>query len=403
MTSGMFLRGRTGAGSDKQGTIHREQSRIWQAGLLLLAVTACGRTDAAANAAASARPFTVHEVAKFSTPWAMDFLPGSGVPLTNLALVTEREGKLWMVDVRDGNRREVAGVPAAHVAGQGGLGDVVVHPDFAANRRVYLSFIEAGDGDTSGAVLGYGTLDLSAADKPAIRDFKIIWRQSPKVSGNGHFAHRVAFGPDGLLYLTSGDRQKFDPAQDLTGNLGKVLRLTDEGAPAPGNPWAAKGGVAAQYWTIGHRNLLGISFAPDGRLWESEMGPQGGDELNLIGPGKNYGWPRASNGSNYGAGDIPDHKAGDGFEPPKVWWNPSISPGGLLIYSGDKFPAWKGDALIPALSGEALIRVDIDGDTATKADQWPMGARIRAVDQGPEGSVYLIEDEGRLLRLDPAK
>ncbi|MGI8930933.1 MAG: PQQ-dependent sugar dehydrogenase, partial [Sphingomicrobium sp.] len=347
-------------------------------------------------------PFTVHEVASFSTPWAMAFLPGSGVRLTNLALLTEKEGKLWLVDVRNGSRREVTGKPVAKVAGQGGLGDVVVHPDFAANRRVYLSFVEAGRGG-SGAALGYGTLDLRSSAKPAIRGFRVIWRQSPKVSGNGHFAHRIVFGPDGFLYLTSGDRQKFDPAQAVDGNLGKVLRLTPEGAPAPGNPWAAKGGVAAQFWTMGHRNPLGIDFAPDGRLWASEMGPQGGDELNLIVRGRNYGWPRASNGSNYGAGDIPDHKAGDGYEPPKVWWNPSISPGGLLVYSGNKFPSWKGDALIPALSGEALIRVDISGDKATKAEQWPMDVRIRAVDQGPDGSVYLIEDAGRLVRLDPVR
>ena len=382
--------------------MHRPQRRLWQAGLLALAATAACGQAVTKQVSTSAPPFTVHEVAKFSTPWAMAFLPGSGVPLTNLALLTEREGKLWLVDVRDGNRREVAGVPTVEVDGQGGLGDVVVHPDFAANRRVYLSFVEKGAGG-SGAVLGYGMLDLATPDKPAIRDFRIIWRQAPKVDGSGHFSHRIAFGPDGLLYLTSGDRQKFTPAQAIDGNLGKVLRLTDEGAPAPGNPWAAKGGVAAQFWTMGHRNLLGISFAPDGRLWETEMGPQGGDELNLIVAGKNYGWPRASNGSNYGGGDIPDHQPGDGFEPPKAWWNPSISPGGLLIYAGDKFPQWKGDALIPALSGEALIRVDIDGDKAAKADQWEMDARIRAVDQGPDGSVYLIEDEGRLLRLDPAK
>jgi glucose/arabinose dehydrogenase len=154
---------------------------------------------------------------------------------------------------------------------------------------------------------------------------------------------------------------------------------------------------------MGHRNLLGIAFAPDGRLWETEMGPKGGDELNVVVAGKNYGWPRASNGSHYDGGDIPDHKAGDGFEAPKVWWNPSISPGGLMIYGGDRFAAWKGDALIPALSGEALIRVDIDGDQAVKAEQWDMDARIRAVEQGPDGTVYLLEDGGRLLRLAPAR
>ena len=376
---------------------------ILQATLAAVLVAACQSNSSAQPKSDGSRPFTVAEVAKFSTPWAMDFLPGSGVPLTNLALVTEKEGKLWLVDVRDGSRREVAGVPSVHVAGQGGLGDVVVHPDFAGNRRIYLSYVEEGEGGATGAVLGYGTLDLADAAKPALRDFKIIWRQQPKMDGDGHFSHRIAFGPDGFLYLTSGERQHFDPAQDMSGNLGKVLRLTAEGAPAPGNPWGSRGGIAAQFWTIGHRNLLGIAFAPDGRLWETEMGPRGGDELNLIQPGRNYGYPRASNGSHYDGRDIPDHKPGDGFEPPKVWWNPSISPAGLMIYTGDKFPAWKGDALIPALSGEALIRVDIDGDKASKADQWDMDERIRAVEQGPNGSVYLLEDEGRLLRLNPVK
>ena len=204
--------------------------------------------------------------------------------------------------------------------------------------------------------------------------------------------------------MTSGDRQKMEPAQADDGLLGKVLRLTPEGLPATGNPWAAKGGVAAQFWSMGHRNLLGLAFAPDGRLWSSEMGPKGGDELNLVLPGKNYGWPVASGGSHYDDREIPDHRAGDGFEAPKVNWTPSISPGGLLIYTGDRFAAWKGDALIPALSGEALIRVDINGDRAVKADQWAMGARIREVEQGPDGSVYLLEDGksgGRLVRLDP--
>jgi len=383
---------------DWRNRLHRP---VWQAALLLLPATAACGQAATSNAQTTTRPFMVREVAKFSSPWAIDFLPGSGVALTRMALVSEREGQLWLVDTATGQRQAVTGVPQVNVAGQGGLGDVVAHPGFAGNSRVYLSFVESGEGG-NGAVLGYGRLILGSG-APRIEGFKIIWRQAPKVSGNGHFAHRIAFGPDGLLYLTSGDRQKFTPAQDLGGNLGKVLRLTDEGLPAPGNPWAAQGGVAAQFWSIGHRNALGIAFAPDGRLWESEMGPQGGDEINLITAGKNYGWPKASNGSNYGGGDIPDHKAGDSFEPPKIFWTPSISPGGLMIYSGDKFAAWKGDALVPALSGEALIRIDLEGDRATKAEQWPMGARIRAVKQGPDGSVYLLEDKGRLVRLDPVK
>jgi len=377
--------------------------RLLQALLVTALCSACQSEGAAQTEAGKDRPFKITEIASFSTPWALEFLPGSGVPKTNMALLTEKEGRLWLVDVTNGNRAQVSGVPAVHVAGQGGLGDVMPHPDFAGNQRIYLSFVEGGPGGTSGAALGYGVLDLSNPSAPALRGFKVIWRQQPKVTGDGHFSHRIAFGPDGYLYLTSGERQKMTPAQEFGGDLGKVLRLTDEGAPAPGNPWASRGGVAAEFWSMGHRNGLGLQFAPDGRLWESEMGPQGGDEINLILPGKNYGWPRVSNGSHYGGADIPDHKPGDGFEAPKVWWNPSISPGAMLIYTGDKFPQWKGDALVGALSGEAFIRVDIDGDKARKADQWPMGERIRAVDQGPDGSVYLLEDGGRLLRLDPVK
>ncbi|HEY0164766.1 MAG TPA: PQQ-dependent sugar dehydrogenase [Sphingomicrobium sp.] len=375
---------------------------------LLLTVAACGSAPSSTAAQPSAgRPFTVAEVASFSTPWAMDFLPGSGVRMTTAALVSEREGKLWLVDTATGRRQAVSGVPRVHVEGQGGLGDVVAHPDYAGNQRIYLSFVEAGPNGTSGAALGYGHLLFgSAASRGAVggvqlEGFKVIWRQTPKVSGDGHFSHRIAFAPDGTIFLTSGDRQKMQPAQDMASDLGKVHHLTAEGAPVAGNPWASRGGRAAMYWSMGHRNPLGIAFAPDGRLWSSEMGPQGGDELNLIVRGANYAWPRASYGSHYGGAPIPDDHRGRGFEEPKLWWNPVISPGGLLIYSGDLFSGWKGDAVLPALSGEALIRVDIDGDRARKADHWPMGARIRAVDQGPRGEIYLLEDGGRMLRLEP--
>lgn len=197
-----------------------------------------------------------------------------------------------------------------------------------------------------------------------------------------------------------------DPAQDVGSDLGKILHLTDEGAPAPGGPWAREGGRRAAHWTMGHRNQLGLAFAPDGRLWSSEMGPEGGDELNLILPGRNYGWPRVSYGSHYGGEAIPDSHSSAGFEEPKAWWNPAISPGGLLIYSGNLFRAWRGDALLAGLSGQNFVRVDIDGDRARKADEWDMGNRIRAVDQGPRGEIYLLEDgrngPARLLRLEPA-
>ena len=330
-------------------------------------------------------------VATFDAPWAMAFLPGSGVPMTNMALVTEKTGKLWLVDVTNGRKQEVGGVPAVKVAGQGGLGEVVAHPDFAGNQRIYLSFVEAGPNGTSGAALGYGRLILGQG-QPRIDGFKVIWRQEPKVVGDGHFSHRVAFAPDGTMFVTSGERQEMDPAQDKNVDLGKVIHMTAEGRR-----------IGGRYYTMGHRNLLGIAFAPDGRLWETEMGPKGGDEVNLIVQGRNYGWPRVSYGSHYDGRDIPDNHKSRGFEEPKVWWNPSISPSSLLIYTGDLFPQWKGDALIGALSGQAFIRVDIDGDKARKADQWDMGARIRAVDQGPRGEVYLLEDGpgARLLRLEP--
>jgi glucose/arabinose dehydrogenase len=356
---------------------------------LMLLVAACG----AAPTASAERPFSVAEVATFDSPWAMAFLPGSGVPLTNLALVTEKRGRLWLVNTTDGAKQQVGGVPQVHVEGQGGLAEVVVHPDFAGNQRVYLSFPEAGPNGTSGAAIGYGRLILGQGE-PRLDGFRVIWRQEPKVGGGGHYSQRIAFAPDGTMFVSSGERQKMQPAQDPGSDLGKVIHMTAEGQR-----------IGGRYYTLGHRNLLGLAFAPDGRLWEIEMGPKGGDEVNLITAGRNYGWPNASYGSHYDGEDIPDDHKGRGFEEPKVWWNPSISPGGLLIYSGDLFPQWKGDALIGALSGQAFIRVDIDGDRARKADQWDMGERIRAVDQGPRGEVYLLEDGrgGRLLRLEPVR
>lgn len=343
------------------------------------------------------RPFQVEQVATFAEPWAMTFLPGGDL------LVTEKRGALkWRSAA--GQIRDVAGVPQVSYGGQGGLGDVVLHPDFARNRLIYLSWIEAGEGGTRGAVVGRGRL-LIDGDAARIEGLQIIWRQEPKVGGGGHFSHRIAFGPDRKLYLSSGDRQAFDPAQDMSGNLGKIVRLNDDGTVPADNPWGPRGGVTAQLWTLGHRNALGLAFAADGNLWGVEMGPRGGDELNLIRRGANYGWPRASNGSHYDGGDIPDHRAGDGFEPPRIWWTPSVSPSSLMIYTGSMFPQWRGDALIGALSGETLIRVDIDGANAAKADQWDMGTRIREVEQAPDGSVYLLEDSarGRLLRLTPTR
>ena len=359
---------------------------------LLLLLSACS----GGAASAAERPFQVQEIGQFDEPWAMTFLPNGDL------LVTEKRGRLKLRRA-DGRVLDVAGVPEVSYGGQGGLGDVVLHPGFAQNRLVYLSWIEAGDNGTRGAVVGRAHFNFGESG-PSLSDLQLIWRQQPKMDGGGHFSHRIAFGPDGKLYISSGERQHFDPAQDMSGNLGKVVRLNDDGSVPADNPFAARGGVTAQIWTLGHRNLLGLAFDAGGRLWEVEMGPMGGDEVNLIQRGRNYGWPRASNGSNYDGSDIPDHRAGDGFEPPKVWWNPSISPASIMIYSGAMFPQWRGDAFVGALSGEALIRVHLDGENASKADQWPMNARIREVEQAPDGAIWLLQDGpsgGRLLRLTP--
>lgn len=353
------------------------------------------------------RPFKTEILGRFDEPWAAAFMPG-----TSLMFITEKSGRVKFVDVRTNRLGSIqSGLPEVDYGGQGGLGDIAFGPGWKAGQTsggpLYLTWAEAGEGSVRGAALGRGTLICEEADACRLEGLQVLWRQD-KVTGRGHYSHRIAFSPDGeYLFLTSGDRQKMEPAQDLTTNLGKVLRLTLDGKPAPGNPWSDRGGKAAEFWSMGHRNLLGIDFAPDGRLWQVEMGPQGGDELNLVVPGRNYGWPQASYGSHYDGRDIPDDHSGRGFEEPKAWWNPVISPGGMLIYTGTMFPQWKDDALIAALSGQSLIRVDIAGDRAQKAGEWDMDARIRAVDQGPDGAIYLLEDgrspgQGRLLRLTPA-
>lgn len=401
---------------------------------LFLGLAGCGAAPSNGAQSPGGRPFTVTEVTTFNAPWALSFLPGSGVAMTKMALVTEKGGKLWLVDTGNGNKREVVGAPAVVAEGQGGLLDVVAAPSFAGDGMVYLTFSEPSQ--QGGSQLALARAKLSdVATSPKLTGLQVIWR-NPTGGKGGHFGARIAFAPDGnSLFLSAGERQRFEPAQDVNLPMGKVLHLTLDGKPISGRAderlgastvaftdppedsevakrttgrqitWPGPNHTPAETWTLGHRNPLGLAFAPDGRLWEVEMGPKGGDELNLIVAGRNYGYPRVSNGDNYNGVPIPDHRTGDGFEPPKVFWNPVISPGGLMIYSGDLFPQWKGDALIAALSGKALVRVDIDGDKASKADQWDMGQRIRAVDQGPRGEIYLLQDApgGRLLRLEPVK
>ena len=353
-----------------------------------------------ASACASAsgqHPFNVEAVAKFDEPWAMSFLPDGRL------LVTEKKGRLKLVDIANGSSRDVAGVPEVDYGGQGGFGDVVPHPGFAGNGLVYLSYAEAGDGDTRGAALARARL-VTADDGTARLDgLEVIWRQVPKVDGRGHYGHRIAFDGEGKLWLSSSERQKFDPAQDMASNMGKILRLEDDGRPAAGNPFAGDGGVAAEVWSLGHRNVLGLAFDAGGQLWNVEMGPAGGDELNLVERGGNYGYPIVSNGDHYDGTPIPDHDTRPEFIAPAAHWTPVISPSSLVFYGGDVFPQWTGDAFIGGLSSQSLVRVEVDGRQAREAERFGMGHRIREVEQGPEGGLWLLEDGegGRLLKLTP--
>ena len=338
-------------------------------------------------------PFVTAEIATFDEPWAMAFLPDGRM------LVTEKSGQLFLVTA-SGDKDEISGVPTVDYGGQGGLGDVALHPEFADNRTVYLSFAEAGDDNTRGAAIAKATLNL---DDLSLETVDIIWRQVPKVTGKGHYGHRMLFDDEGYLWVSNGDRQKFDPAQDMQSSMGKILRLNDDGTAAEGNPFADQGGVTAEIWSLGHRNPLGFDFDLSGQLWNVEMGPRGGDELNKVIRGANYGYPIVSNGRHYSGKDIPDHDTRPEFEAPKAWWTPVISPGNLEIYTADLFPQWKGHALIAGLSSQALVFVELSEDDAAEKARYDMGKRSRSVEQGPDGAVWLLEDKsgGRLLKLTP--
>lgn len=349
--------------------------------------------DGAAADAIHGVPFASAAVARFNEPWALAFLPDGSL------LVTERAGVLKHVTLPGGDAREIPGVPEVGYGGQGGLGDVQPHPDFSQNGLVYLSYAEDGDGGR-GAAVARARLDLEAG---TLQDVEVIWRQVPKVSGNGHYAHRLAFGPQGKLWISSGDRQKFDPAQDMNSNMGKLLRLNDDGSVPADNPFAGQGEVASQVWALGLRNPLGIAFDGDGQLWEIEMGPAGGDEFNRIARGGNYGYPIVSDGDHYDGRSIPDHATRPEFTAPLITWTPVISPSSLMVYSGTAFPEWTGHAFATGLSGQTLVRIELDGATAREAERFAMGARIRGVAQGPDGALWVIEDgkDGRLLKLTP--
>jgi glucose/arabinose dehydrogenase len=353
-------------------------------------------------------PFKVEVIATFNKPWSLAFLPDGRM------LVTEQQGRLLLVS-QDGEARAVAGVPQVDFGGQGGLGDVVLHPDFVTNRLVYLSYAEGGTGDARGAAVARGVLDMSG-NTPTLSDIEVVWRQYPKVRGRGHYGHRLLFDDDGYLWISSGDRQKFTPAQDMQANLGKLLRLHDDGSIPHDNPFVDHSkndplvdddGVYGQFWAIGLRNPLGIAFDLEGRLWEIEMGPEGGDELNLIERGANYGYPLVSNGDHYDGRKIPDHGTQPDFTQPRVWWTPVISPADLIVYRGEQFGGWRGNALAAGLSSKSIVRIALDVDgSAREVERYDMGARIRSIEEGPQGAIWVLEDErdqsqGRLLKLTP--
>ncbi len=338
----------------------------------------------------------VQVIGQFEEPWAMTFLPDGRL------LVTEKEGRIKLVAPEGNVLGEISGVPASEVIGQGGFADITLHPDFENNGRIYMSFLET-EGELSGSVVEYATLALNDAGGE-ITDRKRIWTQLPKIDGGRHYSQRLLFDQEGYLFITSGDRGEQKPAQDMDGNLGKIIRLHDDGRIPADNPFVGEGGVQEQFWSIGHRNPLGLTLDAEGQIWEHEMGPRGGDELNRIVKGENYGWPVVSDGRNYSMLDIPDHDTRPDFKAPAISWVPSVSPSSIVIYDGDLFKGWNGNAVISTLSGTAIVRVSMVGEVATEEAQYYTPERLREIEQAPDGSLYVLEDgyEGRLLRVTPA-
>ncbi len=396
--------------------------------LLMLASSAAqAQANAGEQKPEATLPFTMTKVADFNLPWRMAFLPDGRL------LVTEKVGPVWLVTER-GEKTPVDHVPAVLAQGQGGMLGVFLSPHYAADHNVYLTYSEPGDGGSS---LALARAKLTTGDgKASLDGLDVIWRDGERGRG-GQFGAQIAFSADGqYLYLTVGERQRFTPAQDPNSPLGKILRLTLDGKPAPGNPEAGKTGaptlpvidppmdteqaktapVARTYtfpganvtpsetWATGVRTPYGLAFAPDGRLWEVEHGPRGGDELNLIEPGRNYGWPLVSYGVNYDGVPIPSPDTRPDLVKPVIYWVPVIAPGNLMFYNGAMFPQWKGSAFISGLVSMSLNRITFDGKGGAKpAERWIVGHRVRDVETGPDGALWIIEDAnpGGLYKLTP--
>jgi glucose/arabinose dehydrogenase len=327
-------------------------------------------------------------------PWGLAFLPGGRM------LVTERPGRLRVVSSGGRLSAPLAGVPEVYAQGQGGLLDVALDPEFRSSNLVYLSYAEAGDGGASTAV-ARGRLNAAMT---ALEDTKVIFRQLPKVGGTAHFGSRLAFARDGTLFITTGERFKFDPAQDLSSHLGKVIRINPDGSVPRDNPFVGRPGARPEIWSYGHRNSQGAAIHPEtGALWEIEHGPRGGDELNIVEAGRNYGWPLVSWGVHYNGEAIPKPPTRPDLAPPIRHWTPVISPAGMIFYTGDLFPAWRGNLLVGGLTAAGPTRLTLDGARVTGEELIDLGVRIRDVRQGPDGAVYVLTDrsDGAILRLTP--
>jgi aldose sugar dehydrogenase len=349
-----------------------------------------------APAPAPAAKLAVTEVAtKLAYPWGLVVLPDGSM------LVTERDGRLRVI--RDGKLIEapISGVPAVLNDGQGGLFDIALHPDFATNNLVYLSFAK-GTKDSNHTAIARGTYD-----GVRLNNVQIIFNGGPEKDTSAHFGGRMMFMPDKTLILTLGDGYEYrDKAQDLSTNFGKIVRITDTGQPAPGNPFIGQAGKRPEIYSYGHRNMQGLARDPvSGVLYEHEHGPKGGDEINVIQPGKNYGWPVITYGVDYSGAPISLKNKQEGMEQPLIYWVPSIAPSGMAFYTGDLFPAWKGDLLVTALAGQQLRRVNLEKGVVASQEVYlaDREERYRHVVQAPDGSLLLLTDdaEGKVLRVTP--
>jgi len=387
------------------------------AGLAVLPVLTFAQRPASDVASTSAGSIKVEQLGRLESPWGLALLPDGRL------LVTEKPGRL-RVFANGALSAPVENVPAVAYRPkpneQGGLLDVAVDPDFAQNQRIYLSYSEEEPQSTPQAhtpdprfgnsldlsdtrLLG-GVVASARLDGIRLTDLKVIWRQAPKTIARGHFGHRIVVARDGTLFVTSGDRMRFDPAQSRDSNLGKVVRINRDGSIPNDNPFAGKPDARGDVWSVGHRNMLAAAVHPvTGQLWVVEMGPLGGDELNVIEPGANYGWPIVSDGDNYDKSPIPDHTTRPEFKAPIRTWTPVISPSGALFYSGSLFP-WRGSLVVGGLSSKAIIRLTLDGSTVTAEERLDMQRRIRDVLELPDGALAAITDDpnGELLRLTPA-